>query len=85
MKKVYKKGLQRGLRQGMERGMAQGISQGIFQGKISVILSLINPKLGGLSPELQIDIESCSIEKIDLLTENLFYIEKEQDILNIIH
>lgn len=87
--KGLQKGLQRGLRQGMERGMAQGISQGIsqgiFQGKISVILSLLSQKLGGLSPEIQIDIESCSIEKIDLLTENLFYIEKEQDILNIIH
>ena len=80
-----KQGLEQGLQQGLEQGMSQGLELGISQGKTSVIISLLSQKLGDLSHNILSDIKSSSLDKIDLLTINLFNIQSEQDILNIIH
>lgn len=78
-------GITQGIAQGIEQGMAQGVTQGVQMGKISIMIDLLDRKIGGISLDVQKCIEKTTIEKIDLLAFNLFSIENEQDILNIIN
>lgn len=78
-------GMKQGIEQGIEQGIKQGIQKGLFEGKSNTILSLLNQKLGNLSLSVQYKIENSSMDKLDLLVENLFTIENEQDILNIVN
>ena len=75
--------------EGMER-MAEGFrSEGRNEGKLeekrSMLLSLLNVKLGNVSRETERSIRSCTIEKLNKLTLSIFDIQNENDILSIIH
>ncbi|HLO48377.1 MAG TPA: DUF4351 domain-containing protein [Kamptonema sp.] len=63
------------LEEGLERGVQQGVQQGIPQGKqeeaLSLIMRLLNRRLGAIAPDLQTQIRSLSLTELEELAEAL--------------
>ncbi|MDO5813971.1 MAG: hypothetical protein Q4Q31_12840, partial [Bacillota bacterium] len=75
--------------EGMER-MAEGFrSEGRKEGKLeekkSTLKEQLIIKLGNLSNNLEVQLTNASLEKLNVLTRNIFNITSEEDVLRIIN
>ena len=71
--------------EGMDR-MAEGFrSEGKLEEKRSTLKEQLIIKLGAVSSRLEEQLTNASLEKLNVLTRNIFDITSEEDILRIIH
>jgi predicted transposase YdaD len=79
-----------GVIEGEIRGRIQGELEGKTKGKlenmISTLLKLLTKKFGKtITIELQTEIENSDIETLNEVTEVIFDVENEEDVLKILH
>ena len=77
------------LPEGDEINMCKAMNQ-LFQrmrdeGKLNTLKELLKVKLGTLSRPLEKQLTNTSLEKLNVLTLNIFNINSEEDVLKIIH
>ena len=75
--------------EGMER-MAEefrneGRSEGKLEEKRSTLKEQLEIKLGTISNNLELQLTNATLEKLNILTRNIFNITNEEDVLKIIH
>ena len=63
----------------------QGIEKGKREEKQNTLKELLKVKLGTLSSPLEKQLTNTSLEKLNVLTLNIFNINSEEDVLKIIH
>ena len=66
-------------------GESIGIEKGRQEEKQSTLKELLKVKLGTLSRPLEKQLTNTSLEKLNVLTLNIFNINSEEDVLKIIH
>ena len=71
--------------QGMEKGETIGFEKGKREEKQNTLKELLKVKLGTLSSPLEKQLTNTSLEKLNVLTLNIFNINSEEDVLRIIH
>lgn len=59
---------------------AEGLQEGLQQGEANLILRLLNRRIGGVSPELSLKIQSLNLEQLENLGEALLDFESAQDL-----
>ena len=74
-------GLQQGLQQGIQQGLQQGIQQGIQQGEQTLILKVLQKRMGELSQEVRSHIQSLSLTQLEALGEALDDFTAIEDLL----
>ena len=66
--------------EGMER-MAEGFrSEGKLEEKKNTLKEQLKIKLGNLSSNLEVQLTNASLEKLNVLTRNIFNITNEEDV-----
>ena len=60
-------------------------NQGIEKGKLNTLKKLLKVKLGTLSSPLEKQLTNTSLEKLNVLTLNIFNVRNEEDVLRIIN
>ena len=60
-------------------------NQGIEKGKLNTLKELLKVKLGILSSPLEKQLTETSLEKLNELTLNIFNINSEEDVLNLMN
>ena len=60
-------------------------NQGIEKGKLNTLKELLKVKLGTLSSPLEKQLTNTSLEKLNVLTLNIFNVRNEEDVLRIIN
>lgn len=65
-----------------QEGLKEGEEQGKIQQAIKHILRLARRTLGELSPEIQARIQQLSLEKLDLLAEEIFELTTMENLVN---
>ena len=75
--------------EGMER-MAEGFrnegrSEGKLEEKRSTLKEQLEIKLGTISTNLELQLTNATLEKLNILTRNIFNITNEEDVLKIIN
>ena len=60
-------------------------NQGIEKGKLNTLKEQLKVKLGTLSRPLEKQLTNTSLEKLNILTLNIFNVRNEEDVLRIIH
>ena len=68
--------------EGREEGIGIGRKQGIGIGVVKQILRQIRRKFGEISPEIETQIEQLSLEKLDILGEEIFDLATIADLEN---
>lgn len=82
---VREEGRREGLEQGLEQGLAQGLEQGLERGKrinLALVQRFLTRQFGNLDPEILLEIEGLSGEKLESLSEALFDFEEVTDLRN---
>lgn len=64
-------------RQGFEQGMQQGMQQ-----EINLIIRLLKAKIGNLSPNLEVQVKSLDLDKLEDLGVALLNFASEQDLIS---
>ena len=77
------------LPEGDEINMCKAMDQ-LFQrmrdeGKLNTLKEQLKVKLGALSSPLEKQLTNTSLEKLNVLTLNIFNVRNEEDVLRIIH
>ena len=68
-----------------QRMRNEGESIGIEKGKLNTLKEQLQIKLGNLSSNLEEQLTKASLDKLEVLTVNIFNINSEEDVLKIIH
>ena len=68
-----------------QRMRNEGESIGIEKGKLNTLKELLKVKFGYLSSNLEEQLTKASLDKLEVLTVNIFNINSEEDVLKIIH
>jgi predicted transposase YdaD len=72
--------------QGKIEGELEGKIKGKIEEKISTLLKLLTKKFGKtITIELQTEIENSDIETLNEVTEVIFDVENEEDVMKILH
>ncbi|MDJ1170729.1 Rpn family recombination-promoting nuclease/putative transposase [Roseofilum sp. BLCC_M154] len=74
-------GIQRGIQQGIQRGIQQGIQRGV-QREASLVIRLLTRRVGALSPEMEAQIQSLSVETLEDLGEALLDFTEVEDLVS---
>ena len=74
----------------MCEGMAEGFrnegrSEGKLEEKRSTLKEQLEIKLGTISNNLELQLTNATLEKLNILTRNIFNITNEEDVLKIIN
>jgi flagellar biosynthesis/type III secretory pathway protein FliH len=77
-----KEGRQEGLKEGEQKGRQEGEEQGKIQQAIKQVLRLARRTLGEVSPEIQARIQQLSLEKLDLLADEIFELTTMENLEN---
>ena len=70
---------------GLEKGETIGFEKGKLNTLQFTLKELLKVKLGTLSRPLEKQLTNTSLEKLNVLTLNIFNINSEEDVLKIIH
>ena len=68
-----------------DEGIERGESIGIEKGKLNTLKELLKVKFGYLSSNLEEQLTKASLDKLEVLTVNIFNINSEEDVLKIIN
>ena len=74
-----------GRMQGREQGILVGRSEGKLEEKRSTLKEQLEIKLGTISNNLELQLTDATLEKLNILTRNIFNITNEEDVLKIIN
>ena len=74
-----------GRMQGREQGILVGRSEGKLEEKRSTLKEQLEIKLGTISNNLELQLTNATLEKLNILTRNIFNITNEEDVLRIIN
>ena len=74
-----------GRKQGILVGRNEGRKEGKLEEKRSTLKEQLIIKLGAVSSRLEEQLTNASLEKLNVLTRNIFDITNEEDVLRIIH
>jgi predicted transposase/invertase (TIGR01784 family) len=75
-------GITEGKIEGIAEGRAVGITEGQLQEGRSIVLRLLNRRIGSVAPELQSQVEALSLTGIEALGEALLDFTSEADLVN---
>ena len=67
------------------QGMEKGETIGFEKGKLNTLKELLKVKLGTLSSPLEKQLTNTSLEKLNVLTLNIFNINSEEDVMKLLH
>ena len=67
------------------QGMEKGETIGFEKGKLNTLKELLKVKLGTLSSPLEKQLTNTLLEKLNVLTLNIFNINSEEEVLKIIN
>ena len=70
--------------EGREQGILVGRSEGKLEEKRSTLKEQLEIKLGTISNNLELQLTNTTLEKLNILTRNIFNITNEEDVLRII-
>ena len=70
--------------EGREQGILVGRSEGKLEEKRSTLKEQLEIKLGTISNNLELQLTNATLEKLNILTRNIFNITNEEDVLKII-
>ncbi|SHF72608.1 protein of unknown function [Caldanaerobius fijiensis DSM 17918] len=73
---IYKMIIEKGLKEGMEKGIKEGIKEGLR----NTILKQLNKKLKGLPKKYEEMIKNADSNILDRIAEDIFDIEKTEDL-----
>ena len=85
MEQLFQKLRNEGEVLGLEKGELIGFEKGKREEKQNTLKELLKVKLGTLSSPLEKQLTNTSLEKLNVLTLNIFNINSEEDVLKIIH
>ena len=71
--------------EGREQGILVGRSEGKLEEKRSTLKEQLEIKLGTISNNLELQLTDATLEKLNILTRNIFNITNEEDVLRIIN
>ena len=71
--------------EGREQGILVGRSEGKLEEKRSTLKEQLEIKLGTISNNLELQLTNATLEKLNILTRNIFNITNEEDVLKIIN
>jgi len=71
-----------GIEQGIEQGMQRGIEQGMQREGATLVLRLLNRRLGQVTTSVEKQIRQLSVEQLEDLGEALLDFENEADLLH---
>jgi flagellar biosynthesis/type III secretory pathway protein FliH len=69
-------------RLGIEQGMQRGIEQGMQRGEATLVLRLLNRRLGQVTTSVEKQIRQLSVKQLEDLGEALLDFENEADLLH---
>jgi predicted transposase/invertase (TIGR01784 family) len=75
------RGLQEGLQQGLQEGLQQGLQEGLQQGELSLVLRLLNRRVGEVPAESQAQIQGLDLSQLEELGEALLDFSSLEDLL----
>ena len=78
---LYLERIQDATNQGMERGMERGIERGIER-EISFVIRLLNCRFGQITPDVEQQVRSLTVDRIEDLGEALLDFQTEADLTN---
>ena len=85
MDQLFQRFENQGIEKGETIGFEKGERSGIEKGKSDTLKDLLKVKLGTLSSPLEKQLTNTSLEKLNVLTLNIFNINSEEDVLKIIN
>jgi flagellar biosynthesis/type III secretory pathway protein FliH len=71
-----------GIEQGIEQGMQRGIEQGMQRGEATLVLRLLNRRLGQVTTSVEKQVRQLSVKQLEDLGEALLDFENEADLLH---
>ena len=78
---IYQEWKEEFLQEGREEGREEGRQEGKLEGEQSLILRLLNRRIGGVSPESRSQIQSLSLDQIEALGEALLDFTESADLV----
>jgi predicted transposase YdaD len=78
---ILQEGKREGQQEGLEQGLERGLEQGLEQGKRSLILRLLDRKLGVLPPDIRSQVEVLSVSQLEVLGEALLEFSAIADLI----
>ena len=62
----------------------KGRLEGLAEGKMKTLVQLLKQKLGSLTPELEIKIQTSTYDQLEQLTIHIFDVKNEEDIMKVL-
>ena len=78
---IYQEIYQDGLQEGIQRGIQEGLQEGQRSGLIPFVTRQLTRRVGVLSPELQEQLQSLSVESLEDLGEALLEFTEVEDLV----
>ena len=78
---IYEDGMQAGIERGIQEGLQAGIQQGLQEAAVSFVTRQLTRRVGALSPELDEQIRSLSLESLEDLGEALLDFTGVEDLV----
>lgn len=75
-----KQGRKQGRKEGRKEGLEQGLRRGRQEGESSLVLRLLNRRLGPLSPAIETQVRNLPLEQLENLGEALLDFQTESDL-----
>ena len=80
--RVYQDALQEGRQEGRQEGEQAGLLKGKLEGEQSLILRLLNRRIGDVSPELRSQVQALALTQLESLGEALLDFSEPTDLIN---
>jgi flagellar biosynthesis/type III secretory pathway protein FliH len=77
---LKEKAFRMGIEQGIEQGIGQGIEKGMEKGTFSVLVKLLERRLGALSPELLGQLEKAGLPALNRLVDVAMDLESLEEV-----
>ena len=77
---IREEGIRIGIEKGIEKGIHQGIEKGLEKGTFSVLVKLLERRLGALSPELLGRLEKAGLPTLNRLVDLALEVESVEEV-----
>ena len=69
---------------GRDEGKIVGLTEGKMNTLINTLVQQLKQKLGGLTPEIELQIQRSTEKQLNELTIHIFDVENEEDIIKVL-
>ena len=80
LERGIKRGIERGMKRGLERGMNRGLREGRRREAAVLVVRLLRRRFGSLSANVEPDLDSLSLRKLESLGEALLDFKRPADL-----